>query len=63
MQIDNVNSYIIVNSYLLNVVDENGLSKDNDTLGNFPTFTKGNNTISFSSNVDKIEIEYINRYR
>lgn len=63
MQISNVNNYIEIDSNLLQVRNQDGTSKDNDTLGDFILFTKGINTISYTGNVTKIVIEYTTKYK
>lgn len=63
MQISNVNNYIEIDSDLLQVRNQDGTSKDNDTLGDFVLLTKGENTISYTGSVTKIVIEYITKYK
>lgn len=63
MQINNVNNYIEIDSDLLQVRNQDGTSKDNDTLGDFVLLTKGENTISYTGAVSKIIIEYTTRYK
>lgn len=63
MQINNVNSYVEIDSKLMQVRNQDGTSKDFDTLGDFPMFIKGDNTISYTGTVTKIITEYKNTYR
>lgn len=63
MQINNVNNYVEIDSDLLQVRNQDGTSKDNDTLGDFVLLTKGENIISYTGSVTKIVIEYITKYK
>lgn len=63
MAINNVSNYVVIDSKLMQVRDNVGNSKDNDTTGNFITLTKGINTISWVGTVTKIELEFTNQYR
>lgn len=63
MQINNVNNYVEIDSYVLQVRNQDGTSKDNDALGDFVLFTKGINTISYTGNVTKVVVEYITKYK
>lgn len=63
MQINNVNNYIEIDSDLLQVRNQDGTSKDDDTLGDFVLLTKGENIISYTGSVTKIIIEYITKYK
>lgn len=63
MQIDNVTDYVEVDSYLLQVRNQDGTSKDDDTLGDFVLFTKGENIISYIGEVTKIVVEYTTKYK
>ena len=63
MQIDNVTDYVEVDSYLLQVRNQDGTSKDDDTLGDFVLFTKGENIISYTGEVTKIVVEYTTKYK
>ncbi|WP_291651358.1 phage tail protein [Clostridium sp.] len=63
MQINNVNNYVEIDSYALQVRNQDGTSKDNDTSGDFILLEKGINTISYTGNVTKIVIEYITKYK
>lgn len=63
MQINNVNNYIEIDSDLLQVRNQDGTSKDNDTLGDFVLLTKGENIISYTGSVTKIVVEYTTRYK
>ena len=60
--IKDVNEYVEIDSELLQVRNKDGTSKDMDTLGDFPTLKNGVNTIFYSGNVSKLEIEYKNKY-
>lgn len=63
MQIYNVVDYVEIDSYVLQVRNQDGTSKDNDTLGDFILLEKGINTISYTGTVTKILIEYITKYK
>lgn len=63
MQINNVNNYIEIDSNLLQVRNQDGTSKDDDTLGDFILLEKGINTISYVGSVTKIILEYITKYK
>ncbi|MDU5109755.1 MAG: phage tail family protein [Clostridium sp.] len=63
MQINNVNNYVEIDSDLLQVRNQDGTSKDNDTLGDFVLLTKGENAISYTGSVTKIVIEYTTKYK
>ena len=63
MQINNVNNYIEIDSDLLQVRNQDGTSKDDDTLGDFVLFTKGENVISYIGTVTKIVVEYTTKYK
>lgn len=63
MQIDNVNNYIEIDSNLLQVRNQDGTSKDNDTLGDFILLEKGENIISYTGSVTKIVVEYTTKYK
>lgn len=63
MQIDNVTDYVEVDSYLLQVRNQDGTSKDDDTLGDFVLFTKGENIISYTGEITKIVVEYTTKYK
>lgn len=63
MQIDNVNNYVEIDSDLLQVRNQDGTSKDNDTLGDFILLEKGENTISYTGIVTKIILEYTTKYK
>lgn len=63
IQISNVNNYIEIDSNLLQVRNQDGTSKDNDTLGDFILLEKGINTISYTGNITKIIIEYTTKYK
>lgn len=63
MQINNVNNYVEIDSDLLQVRNQDGTSKDNDTLGDFVLLTKGENIISYTGSVTKIIIEYTTKYK
>lgn len=63
MQINNVTDYVEVDSYLLQVRNQDGTSKDDDTLGDFVLFTKGENIISYTGAATKIVVEYTTKYK
>lgn len=63
MQINNVVDYVEIDSDLLQVRNQDGTSKDNDTLGDFVLLEKGENTISYTGSVTKIIIEYTTKYK
>lgn len=63
MQINNVNNYVEIDSDLLQVRNQDGTSKDNDTLGDFILLEKGINTISYTGAVTKIVVEYTIKYK
>lgn len=63
MQINNVSNYVEIDSNLLQVRNQDKTSKDNDSLGDFILFTKGENTISYTGNVTKIIVEYTTKYK
>lgn len=63
MQINNVVDYVEIDSNLLQVRNQDGTSKDNDTLGDFVLFTKGENIISYTGAVTKIVVEYTTKYK
>lgn len=63
MQIYNVTDYVEIDSYVLQVRNQDGTSKDNDTLGDFILFEKGINTISYTGSVTKVVVEYITKYK
>lgn len=57
-EVKNISNYVDIDSKLLEVRDNSGGSKDNDTLGNFPILANGLNTISYSGTVTKINIKF-----
>ena len=63
MQINNVTGYVEIDSNLLQVRNKDGTSKDNDALGDFVLFSKGENIISYIGSVTKVLIEYITKYK
>ncbi|WP_195251866.1 phage tail protein [Romboutsia sp. 1001713B170207_170306_H8] len=63
MQINNVIDYVEIDSNLLQVRNQDGTSKDDDTLGDFILFTKGENVISYTGAVTKIVVEYTTKYK
>lgn len=63
MQINNVTDYVEIDSNLLQVRNQDGTSKDNDTLGDFVLLEKGENIISYIGEVTKIIIEYTTKYK
>lgn len=63
MQINNVTDYVEIDSDLLQVRNQDGTSKDDDTLGDFILFTKGENVISYTGTVTKVVVEYTTKYK
>jgi phage-related protein len=63
MHINNVSNYVDIDSNLLQVRNLDGTSKDNDTLGDFILFSKGENAISYVGTVTRIIVEYITKYK
>lgn len=63
MQINNVTDYVEIDSDLLQVRNQDGTSKDDDTLGDFILFTKGENVISYTGTVTKVVVEYTEKYK
>lgn len=63
MQINDVADYVEIDSNLLQVRNQDGTSKDDDTLGDFVLFTKGENIISYTGEVTKIVVEYTTKYK
>lgn len=63
LQILNVDEYAIVDSNLMQIRDKNGQSKDFDTTGDFVLLEYGEHIITFSSNVTKVELKYITKYK
>ncbi len=63
MQINNVTDYVEIDSDLLQVRNQDGTSKDDDTLGDFILFTKGENVISYTGTVTKVVVEYTAKYK
>lgn len=63
MQINRVTNYVEIDSNLLQVRNQDGTSKDDDTLGDFILFEKGINTISYIGTVTKIVIEFTTKYK
>ena len=63
MQINNVTDYVEIDSDLLQVRNQDGTSKDDDTLGDFILFTKGENIISYTGTVTKVVVEYTTKYK
>ena len=49
--------------YKRQVRNQDGTSKDNDALGDFVLFTKGENVISYTGAVTKIVVEYTTKYK
>ena len=60
---NNVTDYVEIDSDLLQVRNQDGTSKDNDALGDFILFTKGENVIFYSGTVTKIIVEYTTKYK
>lgn len=63
MLIKNVNNYVEIDSYKMQVRDQDKTAKDNDTLGDFSLLEKGENTISYTGTVTKIIVEYTTKYK
>lgn len=63
MQIENATNYVEIDSRLLQVRNQDGTSKDNDTIGNFSMLVPGNNDISYVGNISNIELVFTNLYR
>jgi len=63
MQINNVSNYVEIDSKLMQVRNADGTSKDNDTLGDFILFAKGENSISYTGAVTKMIVEYTTQYK
>lgn len=63
MQINSVVNYVEIDSNLMEVRNLDGTSKDNDTLGDFALFTKGENVISYTGTVTKIIVKYTTQYK
>ncbi len=63
MQINNVTDYVEIDSDLLQVRNQDETSKDDDTLGDFILFTKGENVISYTGTVTKVVVEYTTKYK
>lgn len=63
MQINNVVNYVEIDSNLMQVRNQDGTSKDDDTLGDFIMLEKGGNTISYVGAVTKLVLEYTIKYK
>ncbi|ADL53208.1 phage tail domain-containing protein [Clostridium cellulovorans] len=63
MQINSISSYVEIDSKLMQVRNQNGTSKDNDVLGDFPLFGYGQNTINYTGSITKIIVEYATKYK
>lgn len=63
MLIKDVNNYVEIDSYKMQVRNQDKTSKDNDTLGDFSLLKKGENTISYTGTVTKIVVEYTTKYK
>jgi len=63
MQILDVDEYVVIDSKLMQVRDKNGKSKDFDTIGDFIELENGKHTVTFSSNVTKVNIKYTTKYK
>lgn len=61
MQINNVLDYVEMDSYLKEVRNADGTT--HDSLGNFSTLDKGDNSISYTGNVTEIKLVYTNLWR
>lgn len=62
-QVKNVDEYVTIDTKMQQVLDKSGLSKDNDSLGSFPTFNKGKNLITWEGDINNIEFCYLSSYR
>lgn len=62
MTIEKVKDLVVINSKLKTVTDANGLSKDWDTIGNFPILEAGKNNITVSGATGEIIIKYNEKY-
>lgn len=62
MTIEKVEDLVVINSKLKTVTDANGLSKDWDTIGNFPILEAGKNNITVSGATREIIIKYNEKY-
>lgn len=63
VQISNVNGYVELDSKLLLCLNLDKTSKSRDMIGNFPLLVKGENKISWTGNVSKVEILPRTAYR
>lgn len=63
MQISNVNNYVEIDSNLMQVRNKDKTSKDDDALGDFILLEKGENIISYTGAVNKLEVEYTTKYK
>lgn len=63
MQILNVVDYVEIDSKLMEARNLDLTSKDDDVLGDFVLFTKGENTITYTGIVTKIVVEYTTSYK
>ncbi|WP_143314484.1 distal tail protein Dit [Clostridium sp. HBUAS56017] len=63
IQIDNVTNYVEIDSKLMQFRNQDLTSKDNDALGDFPLFSKGENIINYTGSITKIIVEYTTKYR
>lgn len=63
ISIKNLENYVELNSHLLQSIDSNKRSKDLDCIGNFPIVLHGINRLSWTGNINKIELNYRANYR
>lgn len=56
LQLIGINDYIIIDTFLQDCYDENGSNLNNKMNGEFPILNVGNNNISWTGNVTKLEI-------
>jgi len=63
MQINNVTNYVEIDSDLMQVRNIDLTSKDDDVLGDFSLFSKGENTIVYTGAITKIIVEYTTNYK
>lgn len=62
IQISNIDEYVDIDSTYMQIRDKDGKSKELESIGDFLFFCKGKNNIEISSNVEKVEIKYLNLY-
>ena len=56
VQINNINQFVELDSKFLLCLNSDKTNKTKDMIGNFPLLTKGENKISWSGSISKIEI-------